>query len=386
MSNTPDYENPTIMNGGENPDSWDHSKIDAAFNPLVVEDATSQADKYWDMRQLWEEGVETFLRSIQASLAQAWSGPAAEQSKQAIQHYIDNSARPVTPAFESLSAGVRAAANAIVRTKNSVGDPLEMDEGVKGFFNSWLHEDEANRRTEEARLAMATHYVNPFGELDTQVPVLPVPTGPTTTDDPAVPPGDSPSNTGSPGTTTSGTPGTTTPGDTPEGEQPGTPEDTAAPESPGEDQTSQQSTPGDTSTTPAGTETPGTTTPTTPSTTTPSTTNPSGTPSSPGSPGSTSPGSPGSTDSPGRTVQGTPNTTGTPATTGAAASTAAGNRGTSRMGGMPMGGGMGRGGGGQGEESQRSLPDYLITRENTDELLGEIPPTIEGGVIGSNPE
>lgn len=56
------------------------------------------------------------------------------------------------------------------------------------------------------------------------------------------------------------------------------------------------------------------------------------------------------------------------------------------MGGMPMGGGAGQRGGGKDEESNRSTPDYLINQENTDELLGEAPRTIPGGVIGANPE
>jgi hypothetical protein len=50
---------------------------------------------------------------------------------------------------------------------------------------------------------------------------------------------------------------------------------------------------------------------------------------------------------------------------------------------MPMGG-AGAGRGGQDDESKRSTPDYLINQENTEELLGDIPPTIAGGVIGRN--
>ncbi|MFI2231886.1 hypothetical protein [Nocardia testacea] len=378
----PDYENPTIQNGGENPDSWEHPKIKNAFNPLLVKDAVDQADKYWQIRQLWEQGVETFIRSMQASLAQAWSGPAADQSKQAIQDYIDNYARPVTPALEALSAGVRSAAEAIVNTKNSIGEPMDTD----GIFDSWwnplVHDDEISRRTQEARVAMTTHYVTPFGQLDTKVPVIPVPVGPTsTTDIPAPPPGGYP-GTSNPTTSDTGGPTATAPGETPTGETPGESEEEphSQSETPGDEQTSQPTTadPGETTTVPAGTDLPTSTTPTVPASTTPS-----GVTTSPGSPG-TPTGSP-DTQAPGRTVSGAPNTTqGTPAgATTAAASTASGNRG---MTGMPMGAGAGGRGGGKDEESNRSTPDYLINQENTDELLGETPRTIPGGVIGSNPE
>ncbi|MEU1982206.1 hypothetical protein [Nocardia sp. NPDC019395] len=385
MSNVPEYENPIIGLGGEHPLGWDHEKIKNAFDPLVVDDAKAQSDKYWEMRVSWEEGVETFIRSVQTSLAQAWSGPAAEQSRQAISDYIEKYARPVTPALEGLSNGVADAVNAIVETKKGIGDPLDVT-GIDGFFNRMISDDEAERRTATARTAMTIHYVDRFGVLDHSVPVIAIPVGPTTTTDiPAPPPGGYNTDTGNPSTTTSGNPNSTTPGGAPNGETPGTPEDPQG-ETPGDDQTGQPTTtsPGETATTPAGTETPSTTP------TVPASTAPAGVTTGPGSPGGTpagTPGSPGSPEAPGpgRTVPGTP-ATGPGAPTGAAAAagtTAAGTRG---MGGMPMGAaGAGRGGG-QDDESNRSVPDYLINQENTDELLGEIPPTIEGGVIGSNPE
>ncbi|MFQ6226546.1 hypothetical protein [Nocardia sp. NPDC002869] len=317
MSDTPAYESPIIPKGGEHPDGWDHPKISGAFSPLDVNDANGQAGKYLLMKLMWEQGFETFLRSTQASLAQAWSGPAAEQSKQAIQDYIDKYARPVTPALEALANGIKAAADAIVETKARVGEPLVADgaflssDGFKGFFNTLISDDEISRRTEVARVAMQTHYVDRFGELDTQIPVIPVPVGPTsTTDIPAPPPGGYNTETGNPSATTPGSP-TGTAGETPAGETPGTPEG----ETPGEETTESTTTdpgdttadPGDTATDPASTENPTGTTPTVPAGTTPA-----GVTTSPGSPGgipSGTPGSPGTPESqtPGRTVQGAPN-------------------------------------------------------------------------------
>ncbi|MEU4315594.1 hypothetical protein [Nocardia sp. NPDC024068] len=389
MTDTPGYENATIPGGGEYTPNWNHPKISGAFSPLDVNDANGQAGKYLLMKLMWEQGFETFLRSTQASLAQAWSGPAAEQSKRAIQDYIDKCARPVTPALDALANGIKGAAQAIVDTKTRVGEPLVADgaflsgDGFKGFFNTLISDDEISRRTQVAQAAMKTYYVDRFVELDTQIPVIPVPAGPTsTTDIPAPPPGGYNTDTGKPSATSPGTPAGTT-GETPTGETPGTPEGETPGETPGETTQPTTTDPGDTATAPASTETPTGTTPTVPASTTPA-----GVTTGPGSPGGTpsgTPGSPGTPESqtPGRTVQGAPNTAaGAPAGVAAGAANAAGNRG---MGGMPMGGaGAGRGGG-QDDESKRSVPDYLINQENADELLGDIPPTIDGGVIGSNP-
>ncbi|SLJ82548.1 Uncharacterised protein [Mycobacteroides abscessus subsp. abscessus] len=53
------------------------------------------------------------------------------------------------------------------------------------------------------------------------------------------------------------------------------------------------------------------------------------------------------------------------------------------MGGMGMAGAPGARGGGQDDDTHQ-IPDYLVTQENTDELLGELPPTVPGGVIGGD--
>ena len=52
------------------------------------------------------------------------------------------------------------------------------------------------------------------------------------------------------------------------------------------------------------------------------------------------------------------------------------------MGGMGAGAGKGK----SDEDSTHKIPDYLINAENTEELIGEIAKTVEGGVIGANPD
>ncbi|WP_280429617.1 WXG100 family type VII secretion target [Nocardia brasiliensis] len=397
------YEPPRIPGGGEHTDSWDHPEIKDAFDPLDTTEAINQAERYWQMHQLWEQGVDTFARSIQNSIAQAWSGPAAEASKKSIQDYTTD-ALTLTSSLAELHTRVRDAATAIVNTKKAIPDPVVIT------WTSWLWppnrkdlQSDQSEETQKARVAMNEHYVKPFSQIDGKIPVLPTPTSPTKAIDiPAPPPGGyNAENTSSGQPSQSRTPGTdpgstnsAVPGDTNRDgkpDEPGTTEQQTDPAKTGE-QTNPAST-----TSPSSTQTPSSTAPTTqsPSTTTdPAKTVPTstGTPYTPGTPGtpgtphtSVSPGSPGSpstTPQPGRSIPGTgiPTAPGTSPTPAAAAATAAGGAaGTSGMG-VPGAGARGK----SEDDEEHKIPDYLITQENTDELLGEFPKTVPGGVIGGD--
>jgi uncharacterized protein YukE len=380
------YENPRIPNGGEHPDSWEHSKINNTFEPLNPTDAINQANKYWQARIQWEQGVETFARSIQTSIAQAWSGAAAEQSKSAIAKYTGD-AQNLTTSLEELYNRVSDAATAISNTKNALPETVEFSFGER-IFNPrrWNLNSERYLAEQDARAAMQEFYVQPFSEMDGKIPVLPTPVGPTASVDiPAPPPGGYHSDdSGGPTTDGPGTSPTDTgaPGDK-DGD--GKPDETSTEEPQSTDESTQDeqssdTTATDTSTTPAGVD-PTSTTPA--GTTDPTKTVPAGTPTphSPGSPGS--PGTPGTTNQPqpGRSIAGAP---GTPSTSvSPAAATNASVRGTSGTPGMMAPGARG---GGKDDESEHKTPDYLITQENTDELLGEVPRTLPGGVIGGTPD
>ncbi|MGY4102829.1 WXG100 family type VII secretion target [Nocardia sp. R16R-3T] len=369
------YE-PTRINNGEHSDSWEHPDIKDAFNPLDPTDAINQAEKYWKVHQDWEQGVETFARSIQNSIAQAWSGPAAEKSKESIQNYT-NDARNLTPALAELYSRVSDAAVAISETKKALPDPVVVTWTSWAWPpHRWDLQREQNEESEKARKAMDEQYVRPFSSLDGKIPVLSAPTSPTKSVDITAPrPGgdDGGTNSGGPGNS----PGTTGSGTESEG-KPDTSKEQGEQTTPEQTQASSTN-PTTASTTPTGTDP----TQTTPSTLTdPGKTTPTGlsTTSTPGSPGSpTGAGSP-NQPSPGRTTQGVPGATGTAGTT--TTSTTAAGRGTSGIAGM---GGMGGGrSGGKNDESEHKIPEYLINQENTDELLGEMPKTVFGGVIGGN--
>lgn len=383
------YENKRIPNGGEHADSWEHSRINDTFKPLDPTDAFTQADTYWQARNEWERGVETFARSIQTSIAQAWSGPAAEQSKSAIAKYTSE-AQNLTTSLEELYYRVRDAATAIADTKKAIPDLVNFTFGERIFHPTrWSLNGERSEAEQSARVAMKEFYVQPFSEMDGKIPVLPTPVGPTASVDiPAPPPGGYKSDdsggptsndTGNGPATDSGTPG--------DKDGDGKPDETSTEEQQStdesaQDQQSSDTTAADTSTTPAGVD-PTSTTPA--STTDPTKTAPAGTPTphSPGSPGS--PGTPSTTShpQPGRSVTGAPGTPNASVNPAAAARATTGLRGTSGMPGMMAPGARG---GGKDDESEHKTPDYLINQENTDELLGEPPRTLPGGVIGGTPD
>ncbi|WP_107654890.1 hypothetical protein [Nocardia suismassiliense] len=397
------YEPTRIPGGGEHTDSWEHPDIKDAFEPLDTTDAINQAEKYWQVHQLWEQGVETFARSIQKSIDQAWSGPAADKSKESIQSYTTD-AQQLTPALAELHTRVRDAATAIVNTKKAIPDPVVVTWTSWAWPpHRWDLQRDQNEETQKARVAMNEHYVQPFSQMDGKIPVLPTPTSPTkAVDIPAPPPGGYQSQDGTGGqpnqptstTTDPASNNSTVPGDKDGDGKPDEPstQDPKSADNPKAEQTTPASTnPAGTQTTPAGSNPTTTPTPSNPSSTDPAKTAPTGTgtpysPSSPGSPSRTgspsSPGSPSSkTPQPGRSISGSPAVPGTTSTPAAAA--AAATRGASGTPGMGAPG-MGARGGQSEDDSEHKIPDYLITQENTDELLGELPRTIPGGVIGGD--
>ncbi|MFQ6228011.1 hypothetical protein [Nocardia sp. NPDC002869] len=377
-------ENPKIGDP-EQPNGFSHTQINEAFKPLAPGDhGMTASDQYAQIAAQWESGVQVFAARIRRSSAAAWEGPAAEQSRQAIGNYATR-AEDLVPALNALAVQVYDSVVSIMRTQNNLPDvPAEKSPWNPSGW-SWLpfYEDTDRSDAEEvARQVMGDNYVTGFVAADTKIPVLPTPVNPTQPLHTDLPTGDQPSP-GGVATDQSGTPnGTDTGG--PQGEDPTGEEAGAEPgeEQPGDDPGTPQSEdpgaeqPGATpaGTTPSTTESPISTTPST--TTMPSTTTTS-TP-GPGTPGYPS-GSPVTTGDPGRSVPGTPNTTGTPAV----ASTGTPSAGAARSG-MPGMMSPGAGRGQQGADDKHEIPDYLINAENTDELLGELPATIPGGVLGAD--
>ncbi|MGW0178654.1 WXG100 family type VII secretion target [Nocardia sp. NPDC003345] len=374
------YEQSLILKNcaRENPTAHSHTEIKEIFDAMDPMNATYARDDYAAIATAWEETVTVFAARIRRSSESAWSGPAAETSRQAIGDYATD-ATNLTPALWGLAYRVDNMVSAVLTTKNGM-PPVVHDPQSILSPGDWFDGDGGVSEAEQgAQQHMATNYVTPAVSADGQVPVLPLPRSPVAVNDGGVP---NTTDTGDPGTSPAGdpteseTPGQDTPGEEQPGEQQPTGEEPTSEDSPSESTESEDGTPE--STMPSTTGDPAVTPASTTTGTPPGV---PGNPSGPGGPGSPA-GAPGSAaPAPGQTLPGSPVPAG--AATTAAARAAAGAPGTRA--GMPMMGaaGAGRGGGGD-DDRDRQTPDYLITEENTRELLGEEPRTIPGGVLGAD--
>ncbi|MFQ6325675.1 WXG100 family type VII secretion target [Nocardia sp. CWNU-33] len=337
--------------------------------------------KYSNVATNWDQGLETFARSVQGSIAESWEGSAADKAKDAITRYVKD-AHELTPLITQMSNDMEAAAEAI----RTVATGIPEANHHSWTANVWppraaAEENTRSEATAGARNAMLENYVKKFAEFDGRVPVLPTALNPTNPLDISGP--TKPADTGDGGSgNPSGSGSPNSPGSTDD------PKKTE--ENPEEKKTEEESTdePSSKDTNPASTNPTSTdpsSTPTTPTALDPSKagtpTTPAGTPSGLGSPGGGTPGSP-STPSPGRSVPGVPGTPTSANPAAAAASRLAGGTGMPGMGGM--GAGAGKGKGKSDDENTHETPDYLINAENTAELIGEIAPTVPGGVIGGD--
>ncbi|MFI5720824.1 WXG100 family type VII secretion target [Nocardia sp. NPDC051750] len=379
-----DYESPRIPGGGERPRSMIHADIYAAFQSTLPAEAQKLADSYRQLSWDWVAGLEVFSTSIKKSVAAAWEGEAADAFIDSIRRYVGQAAFLETELLD-LANRVTESASSVETTKHELPKPLEEKHPL--HIDSWPivgtnSDPRIEQAQEDAQAIMTNKYVLPFvGTVDPKVPVLSTPVNPTspldidepTTGKPVGPGNETDSGTDN-GTGDPNGPGSTDP------EEPGSEE--PAPEDTGTEDDTDQESPWTSEQTeaPTGTEPSDTGTP---APTAPAATTPAGVP-SPGSPaGAPGPGTP-ENPGPGRTVPGTPGGAAPAAAATAPGTTAAGAPRGMGMGGMPMGA-AGRGGQ-QDEDAERKTPDYLVNMENTEELLGEMPRTLPGGLIGTNPE
>ncbi|WP_280234654.1 hypothetical protein [Nocardia cyriacigeorgica] len=424
---------------GENPDNLAHAQINGAFTPLNTTEGFNAANKFTEIENKWTDGVRVFAARIQRSSSAAWEGPAAESARAALSNYTTR-AQDLSPVLQALGNRVYGAVDSINATKRELPEVIEKG---KTWTPTLLPNTSAIARTARddaestAREVMGIHYVDPFIKADSEIPVLPKPDDPTQPLIPPVrPPGDgripdsggedtggedggNDNGGGEQGGDDSGGGEQGGPGSAGEAEEPGT-----GIEEPGGEPAEEPQEPG---TTAANTTDPfGTPVSTLPRTTDPMPTSttpagvgtagysPSGLPgggmpggstgSGVGAGGSGSGGSGGSgsggsgsggsgsgtgsgSEKPGagRSIPGNPGAVA--GQVGAAANAAARTAAATGRGmmGMPMGGlGAGAGRGGSATEDEHKTPDYLITAANTDELLGEVPKTVPGGVIGGD--
>lgn len=377
-----EFESAQIPGSGENVFHWNRSQIEAAFGHLDTTDAQAQGKKYADAASEFDQGLETFKRSVSASIAEAWSGASAESAKNAIKQYTDDAAN-LTDLFADVSIDIKAAADAVVKTKNSI-PAAARHSWTADIWPPRAREEEKSRANadSDARDAMSQHYVQPFSQLDRTVPVVPAsmnPLNPAGATGPSAPGASGPSSSGASGPSSPGKSGASGPTgpSTPGASGPSA----AGASGPGSQQSSDRAT---------SNRSPDSNAPDTASTTKPSAYNANSTTTTPSglSAADAFSDTGGSQDSAsggglGRSVPGT-SSTADPAHTTAAANAARAE--TSGLGGLSGMGAAGRGKSDGDGDRDHETPDYLINEENTRELIGDIPRTVPGGVIGGDYE
>ncbi|MFE3545659.1 WXG100 family type VII secretion target [Nocardia sp. NPDC059177] len=384
-------EDPRITGGGERPKSMVHADIYAAFQATRTADTHGLAAGYRQLGNDWATGLHVFSTSIQRSVASSWEGQAADAFVSAINRYTTEAVE-FEAQLRALTARIDESAASVETTKYELPEPVEEKHPLHP--DSWPvvgsnRDPVIEREQEEAQTIMANKYVTPFvNDYDTQIPVLSSPINPVQPFDI-----DEPTTGGQVG------PGSTSPGDDSSSQQPGgdpsgdddqtdedenpdttEPSDDDAESDPDTSTDDDETTPS--STDPDDTEDTDNTpdSPTTPAGTTPAGT--AGGPGGGGTPGSGLPGggTPGNSPEAARVVPGSPGAVSSVAGATAGSSASGAGRGMS-MGGMPMGGARG---GQREEDDSHTTPDYLVNQTNTDELIGEEPPTVAGGVIGAH--
>ncbi|MBO0856413.1 MAG: hypothetical protein J2P18_21915 [Nocardia sp.] len=393
------YEQPWIPSGGPLGANWKDGELHNAFQSLTVDHTYDQARQYETAANLWNEGVETFQQEITRSISDAWEGVSAEAAKKAIGDYT-HAAQQLTDPLQQLTNHMVSSAEAVVNAKHSIPEGVHID------ATSWLWpphrfdlEERQGQHRQEGWEKYKELYVKPLGQVDATIPVLSEASNPTHSAG-FVPGGSGPgagSVTGGPGGPGGAHPGGGIPGAGPGGHEdgdsghpkPGDPDGTK----PGAENPAAQGNPSSQPTSPsaphlnavqpAGVDPSKLGAATTPSGLSDGASSPGSSGGGLGSPGGIGgihgPGSDSGSGSrsggPGRSLPGT----GKP---GGAMNPAASTGRTAGAAGLP---GMGIPGANtkRAQDREHKTPDYLTTAENAEELIGELPKTLPGGVIGA---
>ncbi|WP_216911145.1 hypothetical protein [Nocardia noduli] len=371
---TDDFDRPGTAELRAKVDRIDIAAVDnlaTAWNEIGKRAETSLNNFTNAMKRATDEGI--------------WRGASRNAAAKAVSDYgteavqLSNAAKLTANKVAELKSGLEPTKALVPHAPDLRSNVENTRHWIAG--RGWRDNQEAidSAHTEAVRV-LRTVYAPVIKETDTNVPVIPKPTNPTSNNTDIPTGGGDPTQQRSKSPTTNPASGSENPQSEKPSETPTNPQgsDQASPTSSQSTNPSsqQQSAKSDSpATNPAGAN---------PTGTNPASANPTGTNpgsrggSGSGSPTSGSPGSGSSTPSPGRSVTGTPVAAGLSAgaATNAAAASSTGRNG---MGGM---GSPGSRGGGKDDESSKGIPDYLINQENgeqvtgLDSLPGTVPPVI----------
>ena len=365
-------------------DQWDHARIASAVAGMNVENVSGIARAWAELGTTAHDAIVEFSDAIKKTISESWHGAAASAAYRETERY-STSAPQAQQQLHGVADALTPLAETVASLRSQV--PETIGTGLWDKLTPWDTdtEDEYYRREGEAREKMATIYNPGLVTSDGNVPsftkpesIVDVPSGP------AGPGVDYASGTPSSSDRLGGpSAGQPTSGDVPVSDP------SAVPGAPAVDDTQQNA-----ATAPSAVTTPATTS----SATGDQAQNRSGIPSSADSSsgaGSRSAGVGGSSGGGGPGVGGLvggvgagnqPGAMARPGTApGVAGANAGGRAGAGMRGTGPMGGGMMGGAGGAkggGEDKEHKTPDYLITLDNGNELIGKLP-LVSPPVIGA---
>ncbi|MDF3306320.1 hypothetical protein P3H15_14925 [Rhodococcus sp. T2V] len=371
-------------------DQWDHARIASAVAGMDVEHVSGVARAWTELGTTAHDAIVEFSDAIKKTISESWQGSAASAAYVETERY-STSAPEAQDQLHGVAAALTPLAETVASLRSQV--PETIGTGLWDKLTPWDTdtEDEYYRREGEAREKMATIYNPGLATSDGNVPSFTRPESRV----------DVPSGPSAPGVDYSS--GAPTSSDRFGGPSAGQPASGAAPDS---DASASPGTPAadgtqeDANTAPSSATAPAATAPA-------SVTGdqaqgrsamPQGVDSSSGA-GSRGSGAGGGAGAGGLGVGGLGSASGVgagsragsgarsgsmpPGAAGAAAGgrSGAGMRGTGPMGGGMMGGAPGAAKGG-GEDKEHKTPDYLITLDNGNELIGKLP-LVSPPVIGA---
>ena len=373
-------------------DQWDHARIASAVAGMDVEHVSGIARAWTELGTTAHDAIVEFSDAIKKTISESWQGAAASAAYSETERY-STSAPQAQDQLHGVAAALTPLAETVASLRSQV--PETIGTGLWDKLTPWDTdtEDEYYRRDGEAREKMATIFNPGLATSDGNVPSFTKPVSIV----------DVPSGPSAPGVDySSGAPTSSDRFGGPSAEQPSSvpapdiaapdSDASAAPGTPAADgaeqnaATAPSSAPGPAATVPASV---------TGDQTQSRSAMPQGTDSTSGA-GSRSAGAGGGAGASGFGLGGPGNAGGAgsrmgvgarsgsvPGAAGAAAGgrVGAGMRGTGPMGGGMMGGAPGAARGG-GEDKEHKTPDYLITLDNGNELIGTLPlvsPPVIGG-------
>ena len=139
----------------ENPYSFTHKEIKAAFEAMNPESARTLTRNSWvTAGTQWTAALETFRSAIATAQNAAWQGVAAEKATSSITDYTRSSSK-LNDAIDRVVKSIDSAADSVSRTKANIPNVPESDGSAE-------REKAISDAEQDAQVEMATGYTTPL--------------------------------------------------------------------------------------------------------------------------------------------------------------------------------------------------------------------------------